>query len=407
MCKSRPLASDVTYGGWAHGYWGKIEVKGNISRKAGTQIYVSRLSQSPRCGSGRTELWVASGIYRVSGNSATWAKVDPADAQFIGIAARSDAKVLYKDLDPLTYYTENFSRSEDGGRTWIKPKFRLLGAHTQQAQPQEEDRLVFDLQAISPQEPLTVFATVVKLPLVHKSAERVFPHYELLGLYISKDGGDSWMPFYSKISGVVFTAPWERREEDEDDNRVPKYTTAFTLAPSNPSVMYGYADGDIIKSVDAGRTWAPLSLKQELSRDRILTDGFRVEFANKVAFSNIPLADPGKMGGADAGFQDYYLRQLGLPRQWLSQIIVDPTNENIVYVVAETGIYRTMDGGKSWSLLDLGFDELDGIDSIAINQNDPAQIFVGTVEGLYMSHDHGCHFEKITIPPDALQCVEP
>jgi hypothetical protein len=57
-----------------------------------------------------------------------------------------------------------------------------------------------------------------------------------------------------------------------------------------------------------------------------------------------------------------------------------------------------MDGGKNWVLLDLGFDELDGIDSVVINRNDPAQIFVGTFEGLYTSHDRGCHFESITIP---------
>jgi hypothetical protein len=322
------------------------------------------------------------------------------------MAAPSNAKVLYKDLVPLTYYTENFSRSVDGGGTWIKPKFRLLGSHTQRS-PRQEDDLVFDLQAISPQKPLTVFATVVRRPLAQRAWDRVFPHYELLGLYISKDGGDSWTPFYSRITGVVFTVPWERHEEDEDDNRVPEFTTAFALAPSNPSVMYGYADGDLIKSVDAGRTWTPLFLKQELSRDRVLSHGFRVEFANKSAFGDKPLVDPGEMGGADAGFQDYYLRQLGLPRQRLSQIIVDPTNENTVYVVAEAGLYRSMDGGKNWVLLDLGFDELDGIDSIAINQNDPAQIFVGTFEGLYTSHDGGCHFENVIIPADALQCIAP
>ena len=210
----------------------------------------------------------------------------------------------------------------------------------------------------------------------------------------------------SKINGMVFSATRDWSEVDGDGN-IPESTAALALAPSNLSVMYGYAEGDIVKTTDAGKTWTALNLKQELSREQLMLHGLKADFANKAAFTREPIPASGKYGNADAGFADYYLRQLGLPRQPLLQIVVDPTNEDIVYVVAEAGIYRSLDGGKGWTLLDLGFDVLAGIGGIVIERNDPSHIFVGTTEGLYMSRNHGCYFESVIIPPDALQCMAP
>jgi photosystem II stability/assembly factor-like uncharacterized protein len=385
-----------------------LEIQGNVSTKDFTEV---RFSRGYACGKGRPyEYWPAKGIYRLSSAGTTWVKVEPADLHFYAIAAPSDANVLYQDRGSRDPNARAFSRSEDGGKTWTTPKFQLLD---QTGGPGETANLYFALQAISPSEPLTVFATVTKMAALTKDLDRPallelleFPRYKLLGLYVSRDGGDTWAPFYSKITGMVFNSREPDTSDAPDYRDRPVDTAAFALAPSNPSVMYGYADGDIVKSIDAGQTWTPLALK-ELSRDRILANCAKIEFSNKFAFTSKPIPDSASFGGRGSGFQDYYLRQLGLPRQKLSQIIVDPTNENIVYVVAENGIYRTMDGGENWLLFDLGFEGLDGIHGIAINQNDPAQIFAATAEGLYMSHDRGNHFEKIAVPPDALQCVDP
>jgi hypothetical protein len=400
QCTARPLGGDVAYSFRASRHL-SLEIQSNISIKDVTEIRVSR-SIGSLLNLSRTE-----GIYRVSRGVGAWGKVEAADVLFDASATSSDGRVLYGETaPPCDAQGQIFCHSANGGKSWINPKFRLEGAHAEHGQ--QEGELNFNLQAISPQEPLTLFATVERTPIAKSPWERVFARYKLLGLYVSKDGGESWTPFYSRITGWVFPNSWAADTSDSDDgNDFPVDAAAFALAPSNLSVMYGYADGDIVKSIDAGRTWTPLSLKQELSRDRVLPHGVKFPLANKVAFTSEPIPASGRYGDEDAGYEDYYLRQLGLPRQWLAQIIVDPTNESIVYVVAETGIYRTMDGGKNWVLLDLGFDELDGINSVAINQNDPAQIFVGTAEGLYTSHDRGCHFENVIIPPDALRCINP
>jgi hypothetical protein len=77
------------------------------------------------------------------------------------------------------------------------------------------------------------------------------------------------------------------------------------------------------------------------------------------------------------------------------QFVIDPSNENIVFVVPNKGIYRSLDGGGTWCLLDLGFDEIEGVHSIAISSPHPLEIFVGTTHGVSYSSDRGCHFTRI------------
>ena len=67
----------------------------------------------------------------------------------------------------------------------------------------------------------------------------------------------------------------------------------------------------------------------------------------------------------------------------VSAIAVHPTNQNIAYVgTAQGGLYRTLDGGTTWTPL------LDGalslaIGSVAICPSDPSIVFVGTGEPVF------------------------
>jgi hypothetical protein len=65
----------------------------------------------------------------------------------------------------------------------------------------------------------------------------------------------------------------------------------------------------------------------------------------------------------------------------VTNIVVHPTNENIVYVgTAQGGVYRSLNGGSTWTpLMD---DALTlAIGSIALDPLDPTTLFVGTGEG--------------------------
>ena len=65
----------------------------------------------------------------------------------------------------------------------------------------------------------------------------------------------------------------------------------------------------------------------------------------------------------------------------VTNIVIHPTNENIVYVgTAQGGVYRTLDGGTSWTALtDDALSLANG--AIALDPLDPTTLFVGTGEG--------------------------
>ncbi|CAN5268753.1 hypothetical protein BH20ACI1_BH20ACI1_06180 [soil metagenome] len=67
----------------------------------------------------------------------------------------------------------------------------------------------------------------------------------------------------------------------------------------------------------------------------------------------------------------------------VSAIAVHPTNPNIVYVgAAQGGVYRTLDGGTTWTPLMDGAQSL-AIGSIAVSPSEPTTVFVGTGEAAF------------------------
>ena len=123
----------------------------------------------------------------------------------------------------------------------------------------------------------------------------------------------------------------------------------------------------MVKSTDGGITWEPVGQQRELEL-RPLTS-------------------------ADKDEQTRLLK--GLVDSRIRQILVDPVNEDIVYLVSNKGLIRSVDGRATWCLLNLGVDQIDSVRSIGVNPARPREIYVGTTRGVFFSSDRGCHFSKI------------
>ena len=79
---------------------------------------------------------------------------------------------------------------------------------------------------------------------------------------------------------------------------------------------------------------------------------------------------------------------VGLPeRERITRIVVNPKNGNIVYVCApgalwsdspDRGLYKTTDGGKTWSLILKGANLSTGCSSVAMDPANPEHLLAGT-----------------------------
>jgi len=243
-------------------------------------------------------------------------------------------------------------KSTDAGATWT---------HMGLADTQHIGKITVD-----PRNPNIVFVAAIG-HLYAPSSER--------GVFRSRDGGHTWQKVLHRNddvgavevvidpthSNVVYAGLWNTR-------RPPWYT----YAPSNGP------GGGIFKSTDGGTTWKQLT--HGLPAEGIGRTGIAVAATNPNRVYAVvdclvpdptapepPAAGGGGRGGAapqrpgqggffrsdDAGatWTRMSADQALWGRGWyFEHIVVDPKNEDIVYV-PNVAVSRTMDGGKSWVAL--------------------------------------------------------
>jgi len=193
--------------------------------------------------------------------------------------------------------------------------------------------------------------------------------------------------------------------------------------PGDPQTYYfGAASGGVWKTIDGGAHWSPVFDKQDTasigsiavapSDPNIVYVGSgegclrgNVSYGNGVYRSN----DGGKTW-----------KNLGLrDTQHIPKVIVDPRNPDVVVVAAlghafgpnaERGIFRTVDGGKTWTKV-LFVDDRTGATDLAVAPSNPNIMFAamyqvqrqpwtfisgGPGSGLYRSTDAGVTWTRLS-----------
>ena len=159
---------------------------------------------------------------------------------------------------------------------------------------------------------------------------------------------------------------------------------AVAGVPGSPNTFYfGAAAGGVWKSVDAGATWKPIfdDLKASASIGAIAVapsnpNILYVGTGEGNLRGNVTWGD-GVFKSTDAGATWTHIG-LNDSRQ-IGALIVDPRDPNVVLVAAighafgpntERGVFRTTDGGKSWSRV-LYKDELTGAIDLVADPHNP------------------------------------
>ncbi|HEV2386127.1 MAG TPA: hypothetical protein VGS20_02620 [Candidatus Acidoferrales bacterium] len=200
--------------------------------------------------------------------------------------------------------------------------------------------------------------------------------------------------------------------------------------PGNPLVMYaGAADGGVWKTDDGGTTWRPIFDHEDVGAVGALAMAPSAHNEIWAGTGEPWLIRPfyqlgdGVYKSTDAGrhWQRMGLEQTG----HIARIIVDPRDSDRVFVCAvgqafrpqhERGIFRTLDGGKTWQQV-LFVNEDTGCSELAMDPQDPNTLFAGMWQleirtwdlhsggpgsGVYVTHDGGATWSKVSghgLPP--------
>ncbi len=231
------------------------------------------------------------------------------------------------------------------------------------------------------------------------------------GVFKSTDYGRTWQPIF--------------------DDQPTASVGAIAVAVSNPNVVYvGSGEGlhrpdlsvgdGIYKSVDAGKTWTHLGLRDGQQIAQLAVDPKNADrlFVAVAGHPYGPNEERGVFRSVDGGktFEKVLYRDENVGA---SDVQIDPSNSAIVYAALwdsregpwengifngdKGGIFKSVDGGKTWRQLTKGLPGNIVQANIAIAQSSPKTLFgavrTKTIAKLYRSDDGGETWSGTTDDP--------
>ncbi len=166
-------------------------------------------------------------------------------------------------------------------------------------------------------------------------------------------------------------------------------TAAVTGVPGRPNEFYfGAVNGGVWKSIDAGRVWTPIFDGQPVASIGAIAVAASAPDTVYVGSGESTLRDSMGFGNGvykttDAGKSWTHLGLDGT--QHIGRIAVDPKNPNIAFVAAigplyaaskDRGLFRTTDGGKSWTRVLFKDDNVGAVD-VAIDPTNSKIVYAG------------------------------
>jgi photosystem II stability/assembly factor-like uncharacterized protein len=161
----------------------------------------------------------------------------------------------------------------------------------------------------------------------------------------------------------------------------------IAVVPGKPSTWYvAVASGGVFKTVNAGTTWTPVFDEQGSYSIGCVT----IDPANP----NVVWVGTGENNSQrSVGYGDGVYKSLDGGKSWknvglkesehIGKIVVDPRNPDVVYVAAqgplwsaggERGLYKTTDGGKSWKQA-LAVSENTGVSDLWMDPRDSSVLY--------------------------------
>jgi photosystem II stability/assembly factor-like uncharacterized protein len=196
-------------------------------------------------------------------------------------------------------------------------------------------------------------------------------------MFVSSDGGHNWSRFAHLGSG---------------DDYVLDH---IAIDPQNPNKMYVSAwsvenqqAGDMFRSHDGGKNWEALPGMHGKSIR-----------AMAIAASDSSVLVAGALDGVyrsnDGGNSWSRISSSSTEIKNIESIAVDPKNPNTVYAGTWHLAWKTADGGATWQHINKGMIDDSDVFSVIVDSNNPSIVFASACSGIYKSETAGDLFKKI------------
>ncbi len=187
----------------------------------------------------------------------------------------------------------------------------------------------------------------------------------LNGVWISRDSGEKW-------------------EKIKSDS-MPVNIDSMAIDPRDSNILYAGTWYRPFKSTDGGKSWRLIN--KGMIDD---SDVFAITVNSRNPDHVIASACSGIYQSFNAG--ESWTKFQGIPSQArrTRDILQHPTRPSTIYAATTEGFWMTTNGGRNWAMTTQRDLE---INSIAVHEDDPDKVFIGTNNyGVMVSNDGGKNF---------------
>ena len=236
------------------------------------------------------------------------------------------------------------------------------------------------------------------------------------GVYKSTDQGQSWQwrrTGFPAVSGSSYSAP----------------VSALAMDPVNPSVIYAGIgsprdglgkQGTVYRSVDAGDTWSRVNTGGGLPADAVISSLFfhptsQTPAPGTSTSRTLYLSSQYGFFVSTDGGVSWTASNAGLPHTNVARVAVSRSRPEVMYLTLHTpltapwrgGVYKSENGGKTWTARNNGLRQLLGADAtltsnyqeLAIDSDNPNVVYLGSADyrtpPMYKTNDGGLNWAPI------------
>jgi hypothetical protein len=198
----------------------------------------------------------------------------------------------------------------------------------------------------------------------------------------------------SGVAGVARTTD-DARWNVANTGLFASEVSAVAAAKSSSAIAYAATGSSVFKTTNAGVSWQNLT---SIGVDQQVWPVLAVDPTNpSVVYTATD--EKGVIRTTDGG-STWTASNAGIETTAIGSLAIDPTAHQTIYAGADDGLYRSVDGGAHWTLLDA---DLSGASALAIDPANAQTMFAGTFDGVFRSTDGGAHWSDVTPSNSFLQ----
>ena len=218
------------------------------------------------------------------------------------------------------------------------------------------------------------------------------PFSESSGLFLVIDPKNSQIIYTSRRKSIDGGRTWSII--DYVQGRTSIVSSKFIIHPHKSEILYSLANnGTIYKSINGGASWTIIGDEQlgECKAFALDTNNPNVLYGQYERKSkDVYRREPNILGGIYKSVDGGITWKLQLSSSGIRELIVDPTNSEIIYAVnIQNGVYSSLNGGKQWNGINRGLPERTRVYVLAIDPLNTEKIYAATDRGIFVSEDRG------------------